>query len=201
MHNLDVLRQLGLFLTESFFDEVLCKQLLDFARSGVAVAAPVDSKGLIVVDDRARRAHVLQIPDAFLSRVQATLLALMPGLSAKFAVQLSGHQAPQLIRYQSGDFHRPHTDSIADDDATNELSSRKVSCVIFLNGHSAAGTEGGFRGGELAFYRLAEKPNWDNCKTLLKPERGLLVAFPSGVYHEVLPVREGDRYTLVTWFT
>jgi predicted 2-oxoglutarate/Fe(II)-dependent dioxygenase YbiX len=200
MHKLAMLRHLGLFLSEGFLDEALRTQLLDFARSGAASAAPVNLNGANVVDVRARRAYVLRIPDALLPRVEGKLSNLIPRLSETFAVQLSGYQPPQLIRYQTGDFHRPHTDNDLVGDETSGLSARKVSCVIFLNAQSPTGGQDGFRGGELAFFRLDERPDWDNGKTLLKPESGLLVAFPSGIYHEVLPVREADRYTLVTWF-
>jgi hypothetical protein len=38
---------------------------------------------------------------------------------------------------------------------------------------------------------------------MVKPHRGLLLAFPSDAdhVHEILPVRSGVRYTMPVWFT
>src|SRR5438552_3916908 len=38
---------------------------------------------------------------------------------------------------------------------------------------------------------------------VVKPRRGLLLAFPSDAdhVHEILPVRSGARYTMAIWFT
>jgi len=51
-----------------------------------------------------------------------------------------------------------------------------------------------FEGGEIVFER---------AQLVVKPRRGLLLAFPSdaGHVHEVLPVRRGVRYTMAIWFT
>ena len=51
-----------------------------------------------------------------------------------------------------------------------------------------------FEGGEIDFER---------AKLVVKPRRGLLLAFPSDAahVHEVLPMRSGVRYTMPVWFT
>ena len=51
-----------------------------------------------------------------------------------------------------------------------------------------------FDGGEIVFER---------AQLVVKPRRGLLLAFPSDAdhAHEVLPVRSGVRYTMPIWFT
>jgi predicted 2-oxoglutarate/Fe(II)-dependent dioxygenase YbiX len=193
------LRRLGLFVVERFLDEALLARLLDLGRSGPAEAARVLVGEAGLVDGRVRRAGQLRLTDVLLAQVGRLLDALLPELAEHFAVRLSGYQLPQLIRYTAGDFYRAHTDNHPG--GPPELAARKVSCVAFLNGHTLPVSAGGFVGGALAFYRLTPRPTPDDCRTLLRPEPGLLVAFPSGLYHEVWPVLEGERYTLVTWYT
>jgi len=61
-----------------------------------------------------------------------------------------------------------------------------VSAIYYLND--------AFEGGEIVF---------DRAHLVVKPRRGLLLAFPSDAdhVHEILPVRSGARYTMAIWFT
>jgi predicted 2-oxoglutarate/Fe(II)-dependent dioxygenase YbiX len=61
-----------------------------------------------------------------------------------------------------------------------------VSAIYYLNDE--------FDGGEIFFER---------AQLMVKPRRGLLLAFPSDAdhVHEVLPVSSGVRYTMAIWFT
>jgi predicted 2-oxoglutarate/Fe(II)-dependent dioxygenase YbiX len=52
----------------------------------------------------------------------------------------------------------------------------------------------------LTFYGLLPGPAWERIGFPLRGEEGLLVAFRSEILHEVTAVRQGDRYTIVTWF-
>ena len=50
-----------------------------------------------------------------------------------------------------------------------------------------------YTGGTLNFY--------DQTKEFgLEGETGLLVAFTSDTFHEVIPVTSGERFTIITWF-
>jgi PKHD-type hydroxylase len=51
-----------------------------------------------------------------------------------------------------------------------------------------------YTGGDLCLY-LGEKPE------VMKKEQGYVALFPSYVLHEVKPVTEGTRYSLVSWIT
>jgi PKHD-type hydroxylase len=51
-----------------------------------------------------------------------------------------------------------------------------------------------YKGGDLCLY-LGEKPE------VMKKEQGYVALFPSYVLHEVKPVTEGTRYSLVSWIT
>ena len=53
-------------------------------------------------------------------------------------------------------------------------------------------------GGSLVF------TEWRAGRTMgqyrLIPEQGMLVAFPSELTHEVMPVTYGERYSIVSWY-
>lgn len=51
-----------------------------------------------------------------------------------------------------------------------------------------------YKGGDLCLY-LSEKPE------VMKREQGYVALFPSYVLHEVKPVTQGTRYSLVSWIT
>jgi predicted 2-oxoglutarate/Fe(II)-dependent dioxygenase YbiX len=195
-----VFRDLGLVVTDEFLEEPLCSRLSGFARSHAVEPAQVSYRGKVMVDERSRRARWLDVSEDLLKEVETKLSALIPALAKRFKVPLSSYQRPHLIRYSIGDFHGIHVDSAGDMD-TRRAPASKVSCVVFLNEGTTAGTKGGFRGGELAFYCLTARPTLEDYRMLLKPQRGRMVAFGSGTYHEVLPVCDGERYTLATWFS
>ena len=199
--NLEALRALGLFLHEDFLASGACRSLCVDAWAGASEAATIISGSDVVVDPSVRRAECFDITEAQLREdVHRQLDAVLPKLAAHYGVALSGYEAPQVVRYPPGGFYRPHTDSDERSHGSAEAYRRKVSCVVFLNGSGPSTRDTSFAGGALAFFRLAERPTSENCKTFLYPEPNLLVAFKSGVYHEVLPVLAGFRWTLVTWF-
>jgi predicted 2-oxoglutarate/Fe(II)-dependent dioxygenase YbiX len=90
----------------------------------------------------------------------------------------------------SGGHHSRHADNCRQskkgDWVPNHTPQRDASAIYYLNET--------FEGGEIVF---------DREKLVVKPCRGLLLAFPSdGMHvHEVLPVRSGVRYTMPIWFT
>lgn len=62
---------------------------------------------------------------------------------------------------------------------------RQISAVVLLNNE--------FKGGELSFFRDTYRPTLKTGSCVLFPSNCL---FP----HQVLPVQEGERYSMVTWF-
>lgn len=90
-------------------------------------------------------------------------------------------QGLQFTRYEApGQHYDWHVDS------GYASATRKLSFSVQLNDPSE------FKGGtlELMHGRKPEK---------IKPERGLVVAFPSYTVHRVKPVTQGTRYSLVCW--
>ena len=90
---------------------------------------------------------------------------------------MKGDTGYQLIKYKTGDFVTEHID-------TSGGESRILSCSLLLNDD--------YKGGELAFFNKRYKH---------KGSKGDLVIFPSSFTypHEVLPVKSGTRYSIVTW--
>jgi prolyl 4-hydroxylase len=89
-----------------------------------------------------------------------------------------------------GGYHSRHADNCRQNEqgdwVANHTPQRDVSAIYYLNDE--------FEGGEIVFER---------AQLVVKPRRGLLLAFPSDAdhLHEVLPVRGGVRYTMPIWFT
>lgn len=84
----------------------------------------------------------------------------------------------QLLRYKTGEFYTQHTDSFKD-------TPRAVSCSFALNDD--------YCGGEFSFF---------DRQLVTKVPKGSALMFPSNFMypHEILPVTNGTRYSIITWF-
>ncbi|MGC2199256.1 MAG: 2OG-Fe(II) oxygenase [Stellaceae bacterium] len=86
--------------------------------------------------------------------------------------------------------HSRHADNCRQNEqgdwVANHTPQRDVTAIYYLNDE--------FDGGEIVF---------EVQQLVVKPRRGLLLAFPSDAahIHEVLPVRIGVRHTMAIWFT
>lgn len=83
-----------------------------------------------------------------------------------------------LLKYSDGCFYKQHTDSGFD------LSHRQLSCSLALNDD--------FDGGEFAFF---------DDKIRYRLAKGSAIMFPSNFMypHQITPVSNGERYSIVTW--
>jgi len=90
-----------------------------------------------------------------------------------------------LARLGVGGRHVKHADNCRLDGKPNHTPNRVVTAIYYLNSDC--------EGGEIAF---------ENFNLTIKPQRGLLLMFPSDLEHrhEVLPVKAGTRYTAAIWF-
>ena len=73
---------------------------------------------------------------------------------------------------------------------------RKLSCVIQLSDPST------YEGGKLEFdFRNHTKDKVKDIHTCeaFNTTRGSIIVFPSFIYHRVMPVTKGTRYSLVSW--
>jgi predicted 2-oxoglutarate/Fe(II)-dependent dioxygenase YbiX len=95
-----------------------------------------------------------------------------------------------LAALGAGGHHSRHADNCRESEqgvwVANHTPYRDVTAIYYLNDE--------FDGGEIVIGAQ---------QLVVKPRRGLLLAFPSDAahVHEVLPVRSGVRYTMPIWFT
>ena len=84
-----------------------------------------------------------------------------------------------LLRYHAGGFYTIHTDNYA-------KSPRTVAMSLMLTDD--------YTGGEFAFF---------NREHIIKPSKGSAVIFPANFMypHEIMPVLDNTRYSIITWFT
>jgi predicted 2-oxoglutarate/Fe(II)-dependent dioxygenase YbiX len=92
--------------------------------------------------------------------------------------KIEGDSGYTLLRYQEGEFYTEHVDHYLQ-------QSRIVSCSFTLNDD--------FEGGEFAFF---------NRELVYKPPKGSALMFPSNFLypHEIMPVTNKTRYSIITWF-
>lgn len=154
-------------------------------RDGMNEGTPEDAEVLGDVvgrEDDIRRAATIEVAPALLAEVESRLDAVRPAVAAFFNRPLDGREGCAFVRYASGGFYRPHRDR-ADVPSWPDAARRAVAVVLFLNGD--------FEGGLLRLFAEAAIE--------VKPEPGLLVAFPADLLHEVTVVR-GTRDAIVDWF-
>ncbi len=104
-----------------------------------------------------------------------------------FKIQRAAFEHPSVLHYGPGGKYGAHSDSeLWDNDQQTWLKTlnRDYSLLIYLNKE--------FEGGKLFL------PNF-LCK--IKPDTGMLVAFPSDhrYLHEAEPLISGDKYAVVSW--
>ena len=111
---------------------------------------------------------------------------------------ITSSESPQLTKYEKDDFFGWHIDGYSDSLSTYDLPKnkfldknvRKVSMTILLIDDYEGGNFefGFFNSGEVS----VSKPKFST--------RGSIIFFPSFINHQVTPVTEGTRYSLVAWF-
>jgi predicted 2-oxoglutarate/Fe(II)-dependent dioxygenase YbiX len=142
-----------------------------------------------------RRAQDIEVNAAVLALVEERLDRYRERVARHFGVSLTAREGPGFVRYTEGGFYQPHIDW-ADSPAWPDAARRQVAAIVFL-GSSMAVDEGGcFEGGSLLVYPQGlESPPVE-----VVPRRGMLVAFPAVMLHEVTVVRRGLRDAIVDWY-
>ncbi len=173
---------------EGLLSDQICDQMIaEFAASDEWKPAMVGDR---VVEPDIRRVDVIEISKrSVLERTPGVRRRLEQALytAALGAVRRYENQFPhcrivegqpfELLRYRAGGFYRTHTDSF-------KRVPRSLSCSFALNDD--------FDGGDWSFFG-------GDCT--LRPPKGSIVLFPSNFLfpHEILEVRRGTRYSVVTW--
>jgi len=159
---------------------------------GTQSAAEIEIEGF-AVDEGVRRTMEVEVDDATVRFADAEMCRARAAAEQHFGITLTGAEGAGFFRYTAGGFYRPHRDSL---DEAGDAFVRRITVVIFL------GTAGGDPavadcvGGALRLHG-----DDDGAQPVdITPEQGTLVAFPSDVLHEVLPVEGGVRDVVVDRF-
>lgn len=181
------------FVADDFFDAASCQRLMTLAQKERSVKTGVVNLhgGSSYQDEEARRTKYLFLPERQTLALNYRLMSLKPQLESHFGLQLAGCHPPQLLAYQAGDFFRRHRDQMVEADRFSMV--RNLTIVAFINQ-----ADSDYTGGELVLYDV--RPDWPEQGRVFPAHSGRLLAFRPHLYHEVLPVLTGIRYTLIDWF-
>jgi SM-20-related protein len=197
----DLFVKLGLFVRGAFIDRSTCDAIRAAMAAAAATPAHVARSGDRAVESTVRKTLDVLVTAPTRTAMESALDALVPELSKHFGEPLTRVEEIHFLRYRCGDFFAPHTDAAGDDAARPTIRARRVSVVLFLNGHAREPLDGQFSGGALRLFGLVkDQPALAAIALPLYAEPGMLVAFPSSLRHAVEPVTAGERLSVVAWF-
>lgn len=197
----EFLRKLGIFAVPRFLTEQECAHWRELADATKGVQANVYEDKQARLNEDYRKTLAVTVQDPLQADTVSRIEELRPAISAHFGVEIGDMERLQCLIYRPGDFFRAHRDVVDEPvllEKSGSLSRRVVTIVVFLNEPACAAAP--YQDGILTLYGLMGTPSAAGFGFGVDAEGGLLVAFPSGTLHEVSPVTEGKRYTLVTWF-
>lgn len=182
---------------ESFLDAPACAALRAELRQAAGSQATVLSAqegGL--VQPLVRRASRMELPAATGDHIIRLLMERKGMIERHFGLALSACEQPQFLRYLPGDFFVAHQDG--NTPLIHDRSRfRKISAVIFLSAQAQAHAPDSYSGGALVLHGPYSGPE---LRVPITPEPGTLVCFRAETTHEVLPITDGERFTIVSWF-
>lgn len=159
------------------------------------------------VEEDIRKTAIHKLPEVFLEGYHLSFSYHQKRIEEYFSVALTLATEVQALEYTRGGFYIKHADD-SNDVINSEgetvgfvqvAPERKISTVLFATSHVSREGKGlDFSGGELVFNYLYDA---EGRQVRIRPKAGDMVVFPSNpLYsHEVLPVTEGYRLTLVQW--
>jgi len=157
-------------------ENIINNKKYEFKRAGITTKNEKDSKirncystRIFGEDDNI----VYQAVAKSLNKYFETLAQIEPSSSE---LGLKGDSGYDFLKYETGGFYIQHLDDDTD-------TTRRISMTLFLNEE--------YEGGEFQFFGDYKV----NGKT------GSAIVFPSNFCypHEVLPIKSGTRYSIVTW--
>jgi predicted 2-oxoglutarate/Fe(II)-dependent dioxygenase YbiX len=196
MIEFDAKSHFDLHIVKDFLDAATCRRLSsEMHRSPSKPALTYGKSESAVIDERVRRV-VQVLPSAeTIDLIQGRLREYRLALEQRFGIRISECESAQFLRYRVGDFFVAHQDGNTGLLKLKSDEGRRVSVSIFLNCESEVARTDTYGGGSLVF------SDWRHDRRFqLQGEAGTLVAFRSGITHEVTPVTRGERYAIVTWF-
>jgi predicted 2-oxoglutarate/Fe(II)-dependent dioxygenase YbiX len=183
------------FVAEHAMDDATCRRVQAAMDAGVREPTEVLDDEMELRED-VRRAAQIEVPPAVFELIDRHLDVQREAIGSFFEWEIVGREGVNLLRYEPGGFYKPHADR-ADMPAWPPAARRLVTVVLFLESSRDVDPAGGFRGGILRLF-----PETDDAFPVeIVPRRGMLVAFPADTVHEVSPVIDGHRDTVVDWFS
>src|SRR5215813_6530881 len=184
----------NLFLHRNFLDADACANLKAELNISPTTQAPVYIEGTEgTIHESVRKTTSLHPSAETVSEVHDRLLGQKSALETHFRLNLTDCEPPQFLRYEKGDFFVRHQDGNTEQLDFDHLRVRRISLVVFLNDFTVEPQVNCYSGGLLNFY--------DHLGTYgLTGETGMLVAFSADTLHEVSPVTDGERFTIISWF-
>ncbi|HSO96976.1 MAG TPA: 2OG-Fe(II) oxygenase [Acidimicrobiia bacterium] len=198
------------FVLPDFLTDLECLGLrteMDMARQVTGAVRTPDEPEADSIDPSGRSARDCDVSDETVRAIGRRIAHLAPRLAAHFGQDLAEFETPHFVVYGPGDFYRSHRDLYRDVVVPDPIARRRVSVVIFLNDTldfqraaalPAAEPAPRYGGGILRLAshdasELAAERAWP-----VPARQGLLVAFLADTWHEVTPITDGRRYTIVT---
>lgn len=193
----EMFTRFGFYVQRGFLSPKQCARLRRCMRAAPAEPGGIWAPGRIVVSKRKRHVGVLKVSRKTRAWVERAFERLQPRLEKHFSRRLRDLETVQFLRYREGGRYRLHTDRLPGT-RNPHVRQRKVSVIVFLSRPGRG--RGRHLGGELVFTGEGSGRSGARLALAVKAEPGLLVAFEPEVEHEVLPVRQGNRFSLATWY-
>jgi SM-20-related protein len=195
MTSVDTSNWPDLFIVKDFLAPDVCRQVVAELNVAPADAATVYGRTTAAdVDRSVRQTLRLRPADAIVQLTTTRLLDQQPVLEKHFGVSVLECEEPQFLRYRVGDFFVAHQDGNTGL-LRLDTERRRISLVVFLSRESESVEPDTYCGGSLVFTNFN-----GGRKHTVRGEPGTLVAFRSETTHEVTPVTNGERYSIVSWF-
>lgn len=200
-------------IIKNFLPKSTCNEISNYAYNSSEVKkAKVKTRllGSVVnpsVDENIRKTVVHKLPKLYKNLYEQSFKLHQVEIERFFSVALTASTKIQTLEYTKGSFYIQHADDsneFVNKDMktvgyTQVAPRRKLSSVLFTTSHQNNSTDDySFSGGELRFNYFFSK---DGKQIDFIAEAGDMIVFPSNpIYsHEVLPIEDGYRLTLVQW--
>lgn len=193
--SVELLHKLGVYIDTEFLSQDLCADLCREIDTGTKSDTLVyrEKTNVEELSQQIRKSYYAEIPDDMQREVAGKVKALQPILEEHFSESYhpERYEAPKFVLYEEGHFFGLHRDG---------QLNRKINMTIYLNDENSDHTGGGYSGGSLILYELFKNPALKNKGVTLTGQRGMLVAYPAEIVHEITPVISGKRYAAVARF-
>ena len=202
-------------IIKDFFSKPACRELVKLVQEDEETKRKAKVKtevfaGVVQPDlvEAYRKTNIYKLDRFYQEYYDQQFLHYQPMIESYFNIALTLSTQVQVLEYKKGFFYIKHADDSSEmiDPEGKTVGfkvvapERKLSTVLFATSHvsQVIDPETTFEGGELLFNYLYDK---EGKVVKLQPEAGDMIIFPSNPYfsHEVLPVKEGYRLTLVQW--